>query len=96
MMLNLMAVLYIFRFFAKAATNHHKEHRHEEDRQDRRGHHPAHYACTDGVLRTAVTPNSNASFHTASLFSSRALSFAVCERPENYVLAFAVRISRDI
>ncbi len=32
MMLNLMAVLYIFRFFAKAATNHHKEHRHEEDR----------------------------------------------------------------
>ena len=49
MMLNLMAVLYIFRFFAKAATNHHKEHRHEEDRQDRRGHHPAHYACTDGI-----------------------------------------------
>jgi len=43
-----------------------------------------------------VTPNSNASFHAASLFSSRALSFAVCERPENYVLTFAVRISRDI
>ncbi len=54
MMLNLMAVLYIFRFFAKAATNHHKEHRHEEDRQDRRGHHPAHYACTDSVLRTGA------------------------------------------
>ena len=54
MMLNLMAVLYIFRFFAKAATNHHKEHRHEEDRQNRRGHHPAHYACTDGVLRTGA------------------------------------------
>lgn len=40
--------------FAKAATNHHKEHRHEEDRRDRRGHHPAHYACTDGVLRTGA------------------------------------------
>jgi len=46
--------------------------------------------------RNSVCPNSNGSFHAASLFSSRALSFAVCERPENYVLTFAVRISRDI
>ena len=46
--------LYVSDLSFKATADHHKEHRHEEDRQDRRGHHPAHYACTDGVLRTGA------------------------------------------
>ena len=46
--------LYVSDLSFKATADHHKEHRHEEDRQDRRGHHPAHYACTDSVLRTGA------------------------------------------
>ena len=54
MMIDSMAVLDIFILAAKAAANHHKEYRNEEDCQYRCGHHPAHYACTDGVLRTGA------------------------------------------
>ena len=54
MMLNRMAVLNILIFLTKAATHDHEEHRHEENRQNRRGHHPAHYASTDGVLRAGA------------------------------------------
>ena len=65
MMLNLMAVLNIFRFLAKAATNHHEEHWHEEDGQNRRGHHPAHYASTDGVLRAGAGTRADHQRHNA-------------------------------
>ena len=39
---------------AKAAANHHKEHRYEEDSENGRGDHAPHYTCTYGVLRTGA------------------------------------------
>ncbi|MNR35257.1 hypothetical protein D3C85_1530890 [compost metagenome] len=39
---------------AEAAAYHHEEYRNEEDSQHGRSDHPAHYTCTDGILRTGA------------------------------------------
>ena len=49
-----MTVFNIFILSAKAAANHHEEHRYEEDSQYGRGNHTAHYACTYRVLRAGA------------------------------------------
>jgi hypothetical protein len=53
-LLNRVVVLDIFVLTAEAAAYHHEEHRNEEDSQYGCGDHPAHYACTYGVLRTGT------------------------------------------
>ena len=49
-----MTVFNIFILSAKAAANHHEEHRYEEDGQYGRGNHTAHNTSTYCVLRTGA------------------------------------------
>ena len=65
MMIDSMAVLDIFILAAKAAANHHKEYRNEEDCQYRCGHHPAHYTGTYCVLRAGTSTSTDNQRHNA-------------------------------
>lgn len=69
MMIDSMVVLDIFILAAKAAANHHKEYRNEEDCQYRCGHHPAHYTVPTAfcapepapvLITSGITPRINA------------------------------------
>lgn len=46
--------LYVSDLSFKATADHHKEHRHEEDCQQRCRNHPAHYSDTHCVLRATA------------------------------------------
>ena len=46
--------LYVSDLSFKATADHHKEHRHEEDCQQRCRNHPAHYPDTHCVLRATA------------------------------------------
>lgn len=48
--------LYVSDLSFKATADHHKEHRHEEDCQQRCRNHPAHYPDTHCVLRATAGP----------------------------------------
>ncbi len=51
--------LYVSDLSFKAAANHHKEYRNEEDCQYRCGHHPAHYTGTYCVLRAGTSTSTD-------------------------------------